>query len=685
MIELQDVCKSYRVGDVDLPVLKGISLSVDSGEYVALMGSSGSGKTTLMNLLGSLDCLTSGGYRLAGTDVSSLSGAELAEFRSRHIGFVFQSFNLLPRATALDNVLLPTLYATDGRSQKERVEYAKNLLTTLGLAGRMDHTPNQLSGGERQRVAIARSLINRPRLLLADEPTGNLDSVTELEILEVFRKLNKEHQITLIVVTHDAEVARQADRVVHMKDGVISRDVSNSHTSTRKPAGKECNPATPTFNETPAFPLAAMLNAVLLAATALRRNMLRTMLTMLGIIIGVASVVSVMELSSGATTAIKETIASMGASMLTIDASRGSSTGRRRRRITISRDDVGAVAEHCPAVQVAAPMIYSTLQLVRGNRRWRPNFSLGTSPAYLKARNWGDLEIGQCFTDQHVLDAAKVCIIGSTVAENLFDDEYPIGQEVRANGVSLRVVGVLSPKGGDVIGNDQDDIIIAPWTTFKFRVNGKNAGARRSGTFADLLPPMQIAPTRVSAHRDSIHQIYVQAKSPEEVDAAREQIVQLLSSRHNVDPIGAYRINDITEVSKVADQVVGGLSILGLIIAGVSLVVGGVGIMNIMLVSVTERTREIGLRMAIGADRRAILRQFLIEATVLCLVGGVIGIFVGHVWSMAVGSIVGWPTTMSFCAPLVAVSVAASVGIVFGYYPARTASRLNPIDALRSE
>jgi macrolide transport system ATP-binding/permease protein len=685
LIELQDVCKSYRVGDVDLPVLKGISLSIDSGEYVALMGSSGSGKTTLMNLLGSLDCLTSGVYRLAGIDVSSLSGAELAEFRSRHIGFVFQSFNLLPRATALDNVLLPTLYATDGRSQKERVEYAKHLLKTLGLAERMDHTPNQLSGGERQRVAIARSLINRPRLLLADEPTGNLDSITELEILDVFRKLNKEHQITLVVVTHDAEVARQADRVVHIKDGVISRDVSNSSTSTHKPAGRECGLAMPTLSETRAFPLAAMLNAILLAATALRRNMLRTMLTMLGVIIGVASVVSVMELSSGATTAIKETIASMGASMLTVDASRGSSTGRRQRHITISRDDVGAVAEQCPAVQVAAPMIYSSIQLVRGNRRWRPNFSLGTSPAYLKARNWGDLEIGQCFTDQHVLDAAKVCIIGSTVAERLFETEYPIGQEVRANGVSLRIVGVLSPKGGDVIGNDQDDIIIAPWTTFKFRVNGKSSGARRSGTFADLLPPMQIAPTRVSVNRDSIHQIYVQAKSPEEVDAAREQIIKLLSCRHNVDPVGAYRINDITEVSKVADQVVGGLSILGLIIAGVSLVVGGVGIMNIMLVSVTERTREIGLRMAIGADRRAILRQFLIEATVLCLVGGVIGIFVGHVWSMAVGAVVGWPTTMSLWAPLVAVSVAASVGIVFGYYPARTASRLNPIDALRSE
>ena len=677
--------KSYRVGDVDLPVLKGISLSIDSGEYVALMGSSGSGKTTLMNLLGSLDCPTSGVYRLAGIDVSSLSSTELAEFRSRHIGFVFQSFNLLPRATALDNVLLPTLYAADSRSQRERVEYAKQLLETLGLAGRLDHTPNQLSGGERQRVAIARALVNRPRLLLADEPTGNLDSVTELEILDVFRQLNEEHRITLVVVTHDAEVARRADRAIHMKDGVISRDVKQSSASTNKPVTSEPDSAALTPNDSRAFTLMVTFNAIFVAATALRRNLLRTMLTMLGVIIGVASVVSVMELSSGASAAIKETIASMGASMLTISPGRGSSSGKRQRHIAISIDDVRAVNEQCPAVKVAAPLIYLNLQLVHGNRRWSPNFSLGTSPKYLKARNWDDLEIGQSFTNQQILDAAKVCIIGSTVAEQLFGADYPIGKELRANGVPLRVVGVLSPKGGDVVGNDQDDIIIGPWTTFKYRVNSNANNAPRANTFADLLPPLRIASVGVSTQRQDVHQIYVQATSPEEVATAREQITQLLSKRHDVDPAGAYRINDITEVSKVVGQVVGGLSALGLIIAGVSLVVGGVGIMNIMLVSVTERTREVGLRMAVGADRRMILRQFLIEATVLCLVGGFIGIFVGHAWSTAVGTVIGWPTALSLWAPLVAVAVAASVGIIFGYYPARTASRLNPIDALRYE
>jgi len=685
LIELQDICKTYQVGDAELPVLKGISLEIARGEYVALMGSSGSGKTTLMNLLGSLDYPTSGIYRLAGIDVSSLSGAELADFRGRHIGFVFQNFNLLPRTSALDNVLLPTLYASDGRSKQERLEYATYLLETVGLKGRFDHTPNQLSGGERQRVAIARALINRPKLLLADEPTGNLDSKTELEILDVFRRLNEEHQITLVVVTHDAEVGRQANRVIHMKDGLICDDRSSAKRAMVGSLTPDDSPPHDIIRETRALLLAATLNAVVVAAFALRRNLLRTMLTMLGVIIGVASVVSVMELSSGASAAIRQTVESMGASMLTVNPSKGSSSGHQQRPIEITPDDVRAVAERCPAVQVAAPLIYTSVQLVRGNRRWSPNFVLGTSPEYLSARNWDDLEMGQSFSKQHVLDSAKVCVLGKTVADQLFGTEYPIGEEVRVNGEPLRVVGVLSPKGGDVIGNDQDDIVLGPWTTFKFRINSQVSGTPRMSTFADQMPPMTLAAARPSTRREAVHQIYVQAISPEHVDEAREQITQLLAKRHEADPASAYRINDITEVSKVVGQVVGGLSALGLVIAGVSLMVGGVGIMNIMLVSVKERTREIGLRMAVGADRRAILRQFLIEATVLCLVGGVIGIFAGHLWSKAVGAVVGWPTVMSIWAPMVAVTVAAGVGIIFGYYPAKTASRLNPIDALRYE
>lgn len=684
MIELQGLCKDYRVGDHDLAVLKGITLHVEAGEYVALMGSSGSGKTTLMNLLGSLDHPTGGSYRLAGVDVAGLTPMELAAFRGQHIGFVFQNFNLLPRATALDNVLLPTLYASDGQSRRERVAYATQLLESVGLAGRWDHMPNQLSGGERQRIAIARALMNRPKLLLADEPTGNLDTVTEQEILALFRQLNQEHGITLVVVTHDAEVAHEADRVVRMKDGLVSEDVRQRPASVGRSSVRETRSA-PLREPAPAWSLAASWNAVVVAILALRRNALRTALTMLGVIIGVASVISTMELSAGAATAIEDTVASMGASMLTISPGKASSSGGHQRPIEIIPDDVLAVSQQCSAVSVAAPLIYSQVQLVHRNRRWCPNLALGTTPQYLEARNWDQLEMGTPFTEGQVLDAAKVCILGKTVARELFDNEYPIGEEIRVNGVPLRVVGVLTEKGGDVIGNDQDDIIIGPWTTFKLRVNSSPGGAPQFSTFADQMPPMQLASMKQSTRREEVHQIYVEAVSPEHVELARQQITRLLSRRHNVDPAGAYRINDITEVSRVVGQVVSGVSALGLVIAGVSLMVGGVGIMNIMLVSVTERTREIGLRMAVGANRSAILRQFLIEATVLCMVGGFIGIFAGHLWSLLVARVIGWPTAMSIWAPIIAVSVAATVGIVFGYYPARTASRLNPIDALRYE
>ncbi|MBB3205776.1 macrolide transport system ATP-binding/permease protein [Rhodopirellula rubra] len=684
MIELGEICKTYQVGDVPLPVLKGITLDIDEGEYVALMGTSGSGKTTLMNLLGSLDRTTSGVYKFADIDVSGLSSGELAVFRNRHVGFVFQNFNLLPRTSALDNVLLPTLYATDERTQAERIEYAKHLLTVVGLGDRMDHAPNQLSGGERQRVAIARALINRPRLLLADEPTGNLDSKTEREILALFRKLNVEHRITLVVVTHDAQVAESADRVVHMKDGIIADDRINpvdiapvsEHPIRKSPVSLDVAASGQI--------LASMINAVIVSLSALRTNALRTALTMLGVIIGVASVVNVMELSSGSSRAIKDTVASMGANMLTVSSTYSPSAGRRRRYIPLTPDDVAMLEEQCPAVQLAAPIVHGQVQLVYGNRRCRPTFVLGSSPDYLVGRNWSEMEMGQLFDENAVYDAQKVCVIGQTVATDLFEDEYPIGKEVRANGISLRVVGVLAAKGGDVIGNDQDDIMLAPWTTFKYRLNSNSGGITRVAAFDDQMPKMQLASNKRSTRNEHLSQIYVQAVSPELVPDAREQIRMVLSRRHDVDA-DVFQIHDITEVSRVTAQVVAGLSALGLIIAGVSLLVGGVGIMNIMLVSVTERTREIGLRMAVGANRNAILRQFLIEATVLCLIGGVFGIALGHASSTTIGWLMGWPSELSFWAPIVAVGVAASVGIVFGYYPARKASLLDPIDALRYE
>ncbi len=702
MIDLSNLCKTYRAGGEDLPVLTGIDLQVQAGEYVALMGSSGSGKTTLMNLLGSLDRPSTGRYQMAGIDVSSLSPAELAVFRNQYVGFVFQNFHLLPRMSALDNVLLPVIYSTDGRSRAERVAYAKELLTIVGLAGRMHHAPNQLSGGERQRVAIARSLINRPKLLLADEPTGNLDSKTEQEILQLFRQLNQLHDITLVVVTHDAAVAEQANRVVHIRDGVISDDVRQATAPRRRkpkqettdneaadsqPAQVQTSTSHATrhglnVNRGPFW--TATLNAIVVATLALQRNALRTLLTMIGVVIGVSSVVMVMELSNGSSMAIRDTVASMGASMLTVSTINRPSTTHRRRYVPLTPDDVTLIADRCPDVELAAPMVHAQVQLVRRGRRWRPVFAFGTSPSYLEARNWSEMDAGVAFTDRHVRDAAAVCVIGQTVARELFGDEYPVGQEIRCNGISLRITGVLAPKGGDVIGNDQDDTIIAPWSTFKHRLSSANVVARHRTTFAHQMPPMRAVSFKPQIKNEHLHQIYVRAISPAAVDAAREQIAAVLSKQHNVDR-DVIQINDMTEVSRVTTQVVSGLSALGLLIGGVSLLVGGVGIMNIMLVSVTERTREIGLRMAVGANRQAIMRQFLIESMVLCLAGGCIGIVVGHICSSIASHFMGWPVVPSLTAPIVAVTVAVLTGVIFGYYPARTASRLDPIDALRHE
>lgn len=763
LIHLENITKTYHLGEVDVPVLNGVSLTIRRGEMVALMGASGSGKTTLMNLLGCLDRPSSGRFWFDGQEMSGLSPNERALVRMTKLGFVFQSFNLLPRTSALDNVLMPLDYAVVRRARGEAHGLAKSLLKQVGLADRMYHEPSQMSGGQQQRVAIARALINRPTLLLADEPTGNLDSRSGDEILRMFQRLHGEG-LTIILVTHDPKVAAYADRTIRMADGLIQED---QHGRRQSALGPQSGTYYPLPGPVPALPIhqapashhadfgggggwigtkgthapaahpspmsdvvrepalhpeterntakslaiavGALIPPPLRAAMGnLSRHKMRSTLTILGVIIGVAAVIAMTEIGQGSKAAIGQTIASMGASKIPIfpaavnngGVSQGAGTFQ-----TLKPGDVDAIARQCPAVTVVVPLVWAKAQVVYGTRNWSPQRLTGTAPDYLATRDWQELEAGECFTDADVRSSNAVCLLGATVRRELFADESPIGKIIRINNVPFRVLGLLDGRGADMMGQDQDDCIIAPWTTIKFRVNGLGAGTTKTATAAapgsrsihNLYPaPTPLYPQASAARlvnrpqpagQMNIDMIQAKAASAEQVPLAIKQIASLLRERHHLadGDENDFNILDMTEIARASARTAELMGALLLAVAAISLAVGGVGIMNIMLVSVTERTREIGLRMAVGARQHHILRQFLLEAFLLCLVGGALGILVGRGTSILVREIQHWTTEISLPAIAISVLVAAGVGIVFGFYPAWKASRLDPIEALRHE
>jgi len=706
LIKLKDIRKTYRVGEIEVPVLHGVSLSIAKGEFVALMGASGSGKTTLMNILGCLDRPTSGRFFMEGEDVGKLSADEQALLRNEKIGFVFQNFNLLPRTSALDNVVMPLAYTQHSISDKEIKARAQELLQRVGLGDRMDHEPSQLSGGQQQRVAIARSLINRPSLLLADEPTGNLDSSTSEEVLQVFKRLNEEEGVTIILVTHDEEVARFARRAIQIRDGVVHGEMGAAQSGDEQSLEevKKKNKRKSGF----------FLSAHRVLPTALkglRRNVMRAALTTLGIIIGVASVIAMMEIGRGSSTSIQAGIASMGANNILIHPGSAASSGvtfGAGSAMTLTPEDAEAILKDAPAVRATAPVVRARTQVVYGNRNWVPSYIYGTTPSFLEVRDWAVAE-GDPFTERDVRNANKVCLLGRSVVRELFLGESPIGKEVRVNNVPFQVLGVLGTKGANMMGMDQDDILLAPWTTIKYRVAGSsmqnvNQSATSStgtsesvNTLSNIYPggqelyPLpsetQAADTPLPVRFTNVDQIMTAAVSTEQIPAAIDQITEVLRERHRIragDP-DDFHIRDMTEMTKTLTATAGMMTKLLLVVALISLVVGGVGIMNIMLVSVTERTREIGLRMAVGARAHAILQQFLAESIILCFFGGAAGILVGRGISYLVRMLLKWPTELSLDAIIAAFLVSATVGIVFGYYPAWKASRLDPIIALRYE
>ncbi len=656
MIELKDIHKTYQMGKVEVKALDGVSLRIGTGEFVAIMGPSGSGKSTMMHILGLLDRPDSGAYYLGDKDITKLSDEELAALRNRFMGFVFQQFHLLPRMTALENAELPLVYAGK-RHLKER---AMQEIEGVGLKDRINHRPNELSGGQQQRVAIARSLVNEPLIIMADEPTGNLDSKSKEEIIAILKNLNQKGK-TLIIVTHENEIALHARRIIRMHDGrIISDEYSRKESAAPEAIAMKNNLVNGMLSRSRlAAEETKFIDYLRQAVSAMLSHKMRSMLSILGILIGVAAVIAMLALGQGAKETIEKQLASLGSNLLLVRPGSARVQGVALEAGAVTRftfDDVTEISKLTDMIASICPTVSGRGQLVYANNNWNTQVE-GSGVDYAKMRA-AVPEIGRFFTEQEVRMREKVAVIGLTIARELFGNANPIGETIKINLLNFRVIGILPEKGANAF-RDQDDTVVIPVTTAMYRVFGKQ-------------------------YFDSI---FVEAASPELIDPLQEKIKEIIIKQHRLNKDGedTFQIRNMADIKNTLEATTKTMSLLLGAIAGISLLVGGIGIMNIMLVSVTERTREIGLRKAIGDTNKDIMVQFLIEAILMSFIGGLAGVLLGGGASMLINIFAGWAVRVSLFSVLLATIFSLMVGIIFGIWPAQKASKLDPIEALRYE
>lgn len=647
LMQVKGLIKEFSAGEQTIRVLHDIDLTIKQGEMVAIIGQSGSGKSTLMNILGCLDQASAGDYKIFGQSVNRLQADELAKLRREHFGFIFQRYHLLGDITARDNVSVPAVYAgMDGQARSERAE---KLLSDLGLADKVNNRPNQLSGGQQQRVSIARALMNGGDIILADEPTGALDSKSGDDVMQILHDLNAQGH-TIIMVTHDPHLAARAERVIELKDGYVIADYKNEDyqqvTAQPKPILDDHRK-----NALSSF-IDRLFEAFKMSLLAMRAHKMRTLLTMLGIIIGIASVVSVVGLGKGSQAQILSSISSLGTNTITV--SDGYPYGDPRRQYNddnLTPQDAQAVADQ-PYVLSVSPQLDTNTNVRYRNVQEAASVS-GVGKDYLDVSG-ETLVQGQGFDEQSILRRTQDIIIDDNAKKTFFPDNLnPIGEVLLIGSVPGRVIGVLAPNDSGFRRGVDSPTLYMPYTTMMSRL----IGSAYIESFVALVD-------------DNISS-----------SAAESAISELMISRHGTDD---FRIRNSDSIRQTIESTTTAMTLLISSIAIISLVVGGIGVMNIMLVSVTERTNEIGVRMAVGARQSDIMQQFLIEAILVCILGGLLGIGL----AFAIGELINRVGGDSFKVIYSPTSIIAAfvcstlIGIIFGFLPARNAAKLDPVEAL---